>query len=227
MCPSGDQLATLSDKLPLISPEPADIERWTDTALKQNFKLASAQAATRIALQEIEVQRAGHLPTVDVVGSHGTNDLGGGRFGDTETTDSAIGMQMNLPIYEGGFVQSSTREAVHRHEAAIDQEEQQRRSVIRTCRDAYRGVISGISRVQALQQAVVSQQTALEATQAGFEVGTRTAVDVVTQERQLFGAKRDYAKARYDYILNTLRLRQAAGTLTPADLDTINQWLAH
>ncbi|HTT07736.1 MAG TPA: TolC family outer membrane protein [Gammaproteobacteria bacterium] len=222
-----DHLASLSDKMPLITPEPADIEQWTNTALKQNFSLASAQAATRIAEQEIEVQRAGHYPTLDVVGSHGNTISGGGRFGDTDTVDSAIGMEMNLPIYEGGFVQSRTREAEHRHEAAVDQEEQQRRSVIRTCRDAYRGVISGISRIQALQQAVVSQQTALEATEAGFEVGTRTTVDVVTQERQLFAAKRDYARARYDYIVSTLQLKQAAGTLTPADLDTINQWLAH
>jgi outer membrane protein len=223
----SEHLAILSDKLPLITPEPADVEQWSNVALKQNIKLASAQAATRIAQQEIEVQQAGHLPTLDVIGSHGTTASGGGRFGDTQTTDSAIGMQMNLPIYEGGFVQSRTREAEHKHEAAVDQEEQQRRLVIRTCRDAYRGVLSGISQVQALQQAVVSQQTALEATQAGFEVGTRTTVDVVTQERQLFGAKRDYAKARYDYLLNTLRLKEAAGTLSPVDLNTINQWLAH
>ncbi len=221
----SDHLSPLTDKLPLITPEPADVEQWTATALKQNFQLAAAEAATRIALQEIEVQRAGHLPTFDVVGSH-SDSISRGLFGDSETQDSAIGMQMNLPIYEGGFVQSRTREAQHRHEAALDQEEQQRRSVVRTCRDAYRGVLSGISRIQALQQAVVSQQTALDATEAGFEVGTRTSVDVVTQERQLFAAKRDYARARYDYILNTLRLKQAAGTLSPVDLDTINQWLA-
>lgn len=222
----GDNVAILGDKLPLISPEPADIEQWTSTALKQNFKLASAQAATRIALQEIEVQQAAHLPTLDIVSSYGTA-IQGGRFGDSRITDTVIGMQMRLPIYEGGSVQSRTREAEHRHEAALDQEEQQQRSVTRTSRDAYRGVLSGISRIRALQQAVVSQQTALEATQAGFEVGTRTTVDVVAQERRLFGAKRDYAKARYDYILDTLRLKQAAGTLAPADLDTVNQWLTH
>ena len=132
-----------------------------------------------------------------------------------------------MPIYSGGLVVSRTREARFRHEASLDQVEAQRRAATRQARDAYAGVISGISRVDALKQALKSNQTALEATEAGFAVGTRTAVDVVTQERELFGAKRNYARARYDYILDTLRLKQAAGTLSPADLIEINKWLAH
>ncbi len=219
------ELAALGEQMPLVAPEPADSQQWIDTAVKQNLRIAAADAATQVAAQEIKVQYAGHLPTLDIVGSHGTDVSGGGRFGGTTTDLSVIGLALNVPIYEGGQVQSRTREATYRHEESLQVLEEQRRSVVRSAKDSYEGVISGISRVQALNQAVVSSQTALEATQAGYEVGTRTAVDVVAQERNLYGAKRDYAAARYNYVLDTLRLKQAAGTLTPADLDEVNGWL--
>ena len=222
----GKDLAQLGNTLPLIAPQPADADKWTGTALKQNLKLASAEVSAEIANREIDVQKAGHYPSVDIVGSHGSN-ITGGQFGHTDTDASAIGVELNVPIYSGGLVVSRTREARFRHEASLDQVEAQRRAATRQARDAYAGVISGISRVDALKQALKSNQTALEATEAGFAVGTRTAVDVVTQERELFGAKRNYARARYDYILDTLRLKQAAGTLSPADLIEINKWLAH
>jgi outer membrane protein len=220
-----EQLAALGEDMPLVSPEPADPQQWVDTALKQNLRIAAADAAAQVAAQEIKVQYAGHLPTLDIVGSHGTDVSGGGRFGSTTTDFSAIGVELNVPIYEGGIVQSRTREATYRHEEAVQRLEEQRRAAVRSTEDAYAGVISGISRVQALQQAVLSSQTALEATQAGYEVGTRTAVDVVAQERNLLGAKRDHAAARYTYVVDTLRLKQAAGTLAPADLDEIGKWL--
>lgn len=219
------ELAVLGEQMPLVAPEPADAQRWIDTAVKQNLSIAAADAATQVAAQEIKVQYAGHLPTLDIVGSHGTDVSGGGRFGGTTTDLSAIGLALNVPLYEGGQVQSRTREASHRHEESLQGLEEQRRAVVRSAKDSYEGVISGIARVQALQQAVVSSQTALEATQAGYEVGTRTAVDVVAQERNLFEAKRDHAAARYTYILDTLRLKQAAGTLAPADLEEVNGWL--
>jgi outer membrane protein len=222
---SPGELAALGEQMPLVAPEPADSQQWVDTAVKQNLRIAAADAATQVAAQEIKVQYAGHLPTLDIVGSHGTDVSGGGRFGGTTTDLSVIGLALNVPIYEGGQVQSRTREATYRHEESLQVLEEQRRSVVRSARDSYEGVISGISRVQALQQAVVSSQTALEATQAGYEVGTRTAVDVVAQERNLYAAKRDYAAARYNYILDTIRLKQAAGTLAPPDLDEINSWL--
>ena len=217
-------LAQLGETLPLITPVPADADKWTDIALKQNLKLASAKVSAEIAGREIDVQKAGHYPSVDIVGSHGGN-VTGGQFGHTDVDASAIGVEMTVPIYSGGLVVSKTREARYRHEASLDQVEAGRRAAIRQARDAYAGVISGISRVEALKQALKSTQTALEATEAGFAVGTRTAVDVVTQERELFGAKRNYARARYDYVLDTLRLKQAAGTLSPADLIEINKWL--
>ncbi len=219
-----EQLAPLGEDLPLVSPQPAVAEQWADTALKQNLGTAAAEAAAQTAAQEIKVQSAGHYPSLDIVGRHGT-DVSGGRFGATTSDASAIGLEFNVPIYEGGQVQSRTREATFRHQAALDTVEERRRSAVRQSRDAFAGVISGISLVQALEQAVVSTQTALEATRAGYEVGTRTAVDVVNQERELLRSKRDLARARYDYVLDALRLKQAAGTLSPVDLNEINKWL--
>lgn len=220
------EIAPLGEQLALVAPDPADVEQWTQTALKQNLRIASAETAARIAQQEIKVQYASHLPTLDIVGNEGVA-VQGGRFGSTEVDTTAIGVELNLPIYEGGQVQSRTREATHRHEAALESIEEARRAAVRRTRDAYAGVLSGISRVQALQQAVVSTDTALTATKAGFEVGTRTTVDVVTQERELYRAKRDYARARYNYVLDSLRLKEAAGTLAPADLNEVNKWLVH
>jgi outer membrane protein len=219
-----ERLASLNEKLPLVTPQPADANQWTDAAAKQNLQVTAADAAAEIAAKEIKVQYAGHIPTLDIVGSHGTA-ISGGRFGSTDTEATAIGIELNVPIYQGGVVQSRTREATHRHEEALQVLEQARRAAVRSARDGYTGVIAGISRIKALEQAVVSTQTALEATRAGYEVGTRTAVDVVTQEREYFRSKRDLARARYDYILDSLRLKQAAGTLWPQELVQVNRWL--
>jgi len=218
------ELEPLGTALPLAPPDPDDIERWTTRALGQNLRLQEALAATETAEREIDRQAAGHLPTLDIVGSHGFNKQGG-RFGGTDIDATAIGFELNVPIYAGGQVLSLTREARHRHDEALERLEQQRRATERETRNAYLGVISGISRVQALRQAVVSSETAVAATTAGFEVGTRTSVDVVTAERELFRAKRDYARARYDYILDSLRLKRAAGTLAPEDIAEVNSWL--
>lgn len=217
-------LAPLGQEVPLVPPEPADVEAWTAGALDQNLRLKQTLVAADTAEQEITRQNAGHLPTLDVVGSTGYSHTGG-RFGTTDTDASAIGVELNVPIYSGGAVVSRTREARYRHEEALENLERQRRTTERETRNAYLGVLSGISRVKALNQAVVSSETAVAATTAGFEVGTRTSVDVVSAERELFRAKRDYARSRYDYILDTLRLKRAAGTLNPQDLEQINGWL--
>ena len=218
-------LLKLGEEIPLIAPVPPDIDRWIAKSLEQNLRLAAAFQATDVARQEIARQSAGHRPTLDLIASHGfsTNSA---RFQDTDIDSSAIGLQFNLPIYQGGQVNSRTREAQHRHEEALARLEQERRAAHRQAHDAYLGVITGISRVKALRQAVISNQTSSEATQAGFEVGTRTGVDVVNAQREVFRAKRDYAQSRYDYILDTLRLKRAAGMLIPTDLTSINTWLS-
>ena len=219
-------LLSLGKSMPLVVPEPADIEAWTETSLKNNLELSAAVIDSDVAQKEIRRQQAQHLPTLDITGGHGWNEQGG-RFGSTSLTQGDIGIEFNMPLFEGGRTISRTRQAEHDYVAAAERLEQTRRAIYRQTREAYLGVISQISSVKALKQAVLSSQTALESTQAGFEVGTRTAIDVVAAEGGLSEAKRNYARARYDYILETLRLKQAAGSLQPDDVAIANSWLTH
>lgn len=217
-------LAPLGDNLPLAMPEPLDIERWTSTALAGNLALSAARMAADIAHEEIRRQYAGHYPSFDIVGGHSFNRQGG-RFGSSSLEQNDIGLQVTVPIYEGGQVVSRTRAAEHQRNATLERLEQTQRAVHRQTHEAYLGIATKISSVKALSQAVLSSQTALESTRAGFEVGTRTAVDVVAAERSLYQAKRDFSRARYDYIIETLRLKNAAGSLQPEDLAAANSWL--
>lgn len=219
------QLALLSEEMPMLTPEPANLEQWTTTALQQNWLLKAAEFNRDAAREQIKLRRSGHYPTLDMVANHADSSVGGGISGSRETETDSISLQFNLPIYQGGLVTQQTREAVYLHEQAREETELQRRTVLRTTRDAYRGILTDISRVKALMQAIISTRSALDATEAGFEVGTRTIVDVLASQRELYRAQRDYAQARYDYLLNTLRLKQAAGTLSPEDLQHINRWL--
>jgi len=221
-----DALAPLGAEVPLLSPEPDDIDAWTKTALENNPELLALRLQTDIARNEVQRQRAGHLPTVDFVGEHSVRDVAGGSFGDSESTDNTLSVQLSLPIFEGGAVLSRTREAGFLHQKQFDDLERRQRAVQRGVREAYLGVQSGISRVKALQQALVSARTALEATEAGYEVGTRTTVDVLDAQSTLFRAKRDFAQARYDYLLSTLDLRAAAGSLSRIHIEDVSGWLA-
>jgi len=219
-------LSTLKAESPLVSPEPENIDEWSNVALNQNPNLSVAKYAVDNAGQNIELQKTGHYPTLDIVGQKSYSSQSDSSFGgSSKTHQETIGLQFNLPIYSGGSVQSKTRESEFRLDQAMQNEEQQRRSVVRQSRESYNGVMSGISRVKALKQAVASNEKALESTQAGYEVGTRTTVDVLNVRRDLFRARRDYASSRYDYILSSLRLKQAAGTVNVEDLGQINQWL--
>ena len=217
-----ERLAPLGD-MQLVMPHPADIDRWTETALERNLRLLAARHDTETARREIERIQAGHSPTLDAVGSLGLNDSESGISGETRRAN--VGLRLNVPLYSGGSVVSRTRESRHRYQRALDVLERERRSAQRETRDAYLGVDSGISRVQALEQAVRSSETAAEAVEAGFQVGTRTSVDVLDAQRDLFRARRDLSEARYGYVLDVLRLKRAAGTLSEEDLRLISIWL--
>jgi outer membrane protein len=216
-------LAALSEEIPLKGPEPENIDNWSDLAQRSNLNIVAAENRSLVAKKDIDLQFAGHLPTLDLVGSAGFTDTNRPRGIPTEY--QIIGMQVNVPMFAGGGVNSRVRQARYQYEAAQENLDGVRRSVKRQVKDAYRGILSAISQVQALEAAVVSAQSAVEASEAGLEVGTRTMVDVLTEQRNLFRTKRDYARARYDYIINSLSLKQAAGTLNPADLAIVNQWL--
>ena len=227
-----DALSKPGDHMPLNNPEPASEDRWVQVSLDQNLSLVSSRLAADIARDQVKVAFGGHLPEIDLVASRvrtntdETETFPGFSFASpTTVTDKQYAFQISVPIYSGGLTQSRVRQAQYLWIAAKESVVQNSRATERQARDAYLGVISGIARVQALRQALESSQTALKATEAGYEVGTRTAVDVLNARRQLVQAQTDYAGSRYDYILSIIQLRLAAGTLNRNDLVEIGQWL--
>ena len=229
---SFSELAAPAGDMPLNRPEPQNPDEWVRGALEQNLRLSSTRLAVEIAKQDVRAARAQHLPTLSIVAERTGSNIDGssttdGVTGpdDSDTTDDSIFLQLTVPIYSGGETSSRVRQNVYLQRAARERLERTARETERSTRDAYLGVISEISRVKALRQAVQSSRTALEATEAGFEVGTRTTVDVLDARRRLFEAQTNYARSRYDYILNLIELRVAAGTLARTDLDAINMWL--
>ncbi len=204
----------------LTPPKPNKIEAWTQTALANSQQIAVLKHAIDVAQSEVDRQRAGKDPTVDLVAKHNGSvnrlDI------DSDVFGASVGVQLNMPLYTGGLVDSSIRQSRHNLHQAQYQLEASKRQVTQQARSSYLSVVSGIAQAKALRQALISTKTAAKATQAGFEVGTRTAVDVLLSLRETFRAQRDYSIARYDYLLNSLRLKQATGLLKVQDLQHIN-----
>ncbi len=215
------QLNTLSERMPLALPDPSDPEEWTRMALENNLQLRSAGFGVDQARENIKLQKAGHYPTLNLNASRADVDSGGG----SNVASSQVNLELSIPLYTGGAVSSRSREAAYNYEAARQSLESLQRDTLRIVRNAYRGQETAISQIRALDQTRVSTRSALEASQAGFEVGTRTIVDVLDAERNVYRAESEYAAARYSYIANFLVLKQAAGQLSEADLVEINGWL--
>lgn len=225
-------LKRLRDKLPLDKPQPSDPQAWVEIALNTNPTITSRQHVLEAAEYTIDTQRAGYYPTLSASLSRtiqpawsdqnssftGSKDFHSNSWG----ADTSIGIVLNVPLFSGGITSSRVRQAIFDRDAAQDQLEQQRRAIVRQTRNAFRAVIAGISEVQARQQSVISAKSALEATQAGFEVGTRTIVDVLISQQNLFQAQSDYSKARHTFVVNNLQLKQSAGTIAIKDLEAVN-----
>jgi outer membrane protein len=228
------KLSAPSDELPLQSPDPASEESWIDLALSQNLALVSSRIDEELARDEISFRRTGHYPTIDLVAGSGnvtgeqkttSSVVPGQQTADNQRDTDRIGIQFSIPIFSGGTTNSRVKESVYLHRASREVLQRVTRETERQTRDAYLGVLSEISRVQALERAVESNQTALEATQAGFDVGTRTIVDVLDAQFLLYQSITQYYQSRYDYLLNAMRLRQAAGSLQVQDLETLERFL--
>ena len=225
-----------------------DMENYQEQAINSNPDLATTELSAEIAEKQISVNRAGHYPTVslNLSRNHSLNpnatfpitqsvpdpDNPGQTidittFVETDQTSESntVRLSLNVPIYSGGRTQSQVRQSIHNHKAAMDQYEATRRSIIRKVRNAYHGTIATKSSVEARKQAMISAESGLEATEAGYEVGTRTIVDVLNSQRGLYQAQRDYSKAKYDYFIQYLGLKRAAGKLTEDDILTINKIL--
>jgi outer membrane protein len=231
------ELAAPTDELPLLSPDPASPEQWVKTALAQNLTLISSRVAAEVAEYDVEIQRGSRLPKVTLSASvtNDTNDRTQTIYRDplppltspsTQLPDGhSWSIDLRFPLFTGGLNRSRIQQSVYTHRAATEELERVARLTERQTRDAYLGVISGISRVRALKQSVESNRTALRATEAGFEVGTQTTVDVLTSQKNLSTAETTYSRSRYDYILNVLALKQAAGNLSVTDVEQVNGWL--
>jgi outer membrane protein len=232
-----EELAGPLDQFPLLSPDPADPDEWVRASRDQNLALMSSRITADIALDEVGVQRGNRLPTLRLTGSYSesesdttrTNLLANGAINVNPSTAQPEGYNLSLnftvPLFTGGFNSSRVQQAVYQHRAALQSLERVARQTERETRDAYLGVIAEISRVRALDRAVQSSETALQATEAGFEVGTRTTVDVLVSQNTLVRSRTNFARSRYDYMLNVLRLQQAAGSLSADSLDEVNGWL--
>ena len=219
----GEMLSPLADDLPLASPDPADIDAWVSLALEQNLDLVSARLASEIAAEQIAIERGARWPTLDLVGTASTADSD--QVGRADTNSAELTLQLRLPLYTGGRIGAQVNQARAQAGSAAEQLVANERTTAQQTRDGYRGVQASISRVRALRQALVSTRQSADAIEAGFRAGTRTSIDVLQALRDVFRARSDYAGARYDYIVNTLNLKAAAGTLEESDIEQVDRFL--
>jgi outer membrane protein len=230
-----EEYDALQDVLPLVEPDPINVDNWVDISLQTNPSVLASKAGVEVADANMRLARSGHYPTLDLFASYDQfknneytfrdpiNDV---QFNSSlKVDDFRVGLILDIPIYQGGRVTAQTRQARYLLDATGQDLDDVQRGVIRRTQDAYRAIIAGIQEVQAFRQASISAESALEATQAGFEVGTRTIVDVLIAEQRKYQAQRDNSVARHAYIINHLRLKSVAGLLNGEDLKVVNQLL--
>ncbi len=216
-------LAPLRTGVTIASPQPATLEPWVSAAEEQNYGVTGAKLNVEIAKREISKQRAGHMPTLDLVAQKTRTSVSGASLGN----NNAIGVSWNIPIFNGFAVTSKVRESIALEDKARNDLEASRRQAAQTARQAFLGVNSGLAQVKALEAAEVSSKSALESNKLGYQVGVRINIDVLNAQRQLYTTQKDLSKARYDTIMNGLRLKSAAGSLKEEDLEPINALLQH
>ncbi len=223
-------LVPLAEQFPLLHPEPNDINQWQQTALDNNLSVKASRFSLTAAKEAYQSSRAGHYPTLNLSGLHRYESADGSSFGDAfggaDSTDTTLGLELAVPLYQGGGTSSRARQAnaeIWSAQAVVDQTV---RVTVQQIRDAYLGVVASVSSVEAFKQALISAKTSVEATEAGFEAGTRTSVDVLLVQGRQFEAERNYARSRYDYLLTLLELQRASGSLSREYVTEINKWLA-
>lgn len=230
----AEDLENLRQNFPLSRPEPMDPSAWETSALEQNWSIQSARYDLNVSEANLKAAKAGHYPTLDLNASYGKTNTDGLENGssspfqqrDGTTTQGVIGLTLNVPLYTGGGTQAGVRQQRSLVTVAQESLNTVRRDVRVNTRSLFLTVNNNIETSSALEQTIVSRRSALDATRAGYEVGTRNIVEVLDAERAYYVALRDYANSRYDYVINTLQLKQAAGTLSPQDLIVLNNWLS-
>lgn len=220
-----DKLATVKSDIQ-VSQLSQDMKDWQDVALQSNLNIQIQQDAIRLAEQEIERLQAGHMPTLDAVASFSNNYTNGSPNGfGSDLENTTVGVELRIPLYQGGIVTSRVRQAAYNKQRALDDMELAKRNSDLETQRAYLNLSSSIAQVKALEQALMSSQSQLDSTKLGYEVGVRTSVDVLNAQQQLFSAKRDLLQSRYNYLVNIIRLKSASGVVSESDLMDINQQL--
>lgn len=221
-------LARFSRNQTIMPPEPANMDIWVEAAQQGNITVQIEQKNSEIASREVEKARAGHYPTLDLVANTGRNKStsGGGISATTMETDSNnVGLQFNVPLFQGGYVSSKTREAAAGYNASLSTLELARRNAALAVRQSYLGVVNGLAQIKALEAALISSRSSLESNRVGYEIGVRINIDVLNAEQQVFVTRRDLARAYYDTLLARLKLKEAVGSLDESDLEEINAML--
>ncbi len=214
----------LRENIPLQIPAPESQSAWVTAAEEKNLDLRAAKIESSLALQEIKVQEAGHFPSLSLVAAQSRNEQHGGQT-PVEIQETSIGIQLTVPLVSGGSVYYASKQATAQHEVTLSALEQVRRTVQKDASQSYLDILSGIRRIEALNIAKDSAKTALEAITAGFNVGTRTSIDVSVARTDYFKAMRDLADERYQFIISTLKLQQTAGSLALSHIEQIDSWL--
>ncbi len=217
--------SSLGSRLPLLKPNPASIDSWVKVAKRQNYSLLAARFTALAAQENITSQSTGRLPTIDAEGKYVYTNNSKINAGARHSNVTTVGVNLNFPVLQGGLVSAQTRQAKFDYQKALADWEKTRRSAVSTTRQSYLGVLSYISKIRADRQAIISNRSALKATEAGYIVGTQTMVDVLNVQAELYNVQKSYAIDQYQYIIQTLALKQAAGTLSASDLMQINSWL--
>lgn len=221
-------LEVLSLAFPLVEPDQMDVEAWVEAALFQNPMVKAREAAAEIEQRRVKGERSQRIPTVDFVASYDNRDTGGSIFvggGGSEIANTEFALRLGIPIYQGGKVAARTAGAKLRKQVVLEQLELERRRIERQTRASFRGVTDGIALVRALERTVFAHESALSAKEEGMRSGLATGREVLDARRDLFSARSKLAEARYNYILNGLKLKQSAGTLSPEDLEAVNVYL--
>jgi outer membrane protein len=202
------------------------MDKWLEVAAENDLNIQIRQDAVKLSAQEVERANAGHLPTVDAVASYTDTYANGSFYGfGSDLKNGTIGVQMQLPLYQGGSTSSRVRQAIFNKQKAQDDVEIARRQMKQDTQSAYLNLSTSIAQVKAYEQALTSSQSQLDSTKIGYDVGVRTSIDVLNAQQQLFSAKRDLLQARYGYLVNIIRLKAASGVIVETDLADINQQL--
>ena len=221
-----EDLKPLKTGVDIPKPQPEDINQWAKQAETTNVGVQLAESSNEIADQEISKQRAGHFPTLDAVASRSSNSFGNQPFfGGYDNTATTVGLQLQIPIFAGGYTASKNSEAAALHQKSLADLEAARRGAALQARQAYLGVTSGMAQVKALEAALVSSQSAVDSNKLGYEVGVRINIDVLNAQSQYFDTRQKLMKARLDTLLAQLKLKAAAGNLTETDLKAVNALL--